>query len=191
MQIQEKDFQGFVKGHEKSFETIFHQYYTTLVSFAMRFGLKEMEAEDVVIETMYHFWEIRKEIKSPAALHVLFYTSVRNRVLTLLRDIRNHNRIIEENWDKLLELETERAFYELIRREEMGRIWSCAIEELPPQCKQVVLRLLEGKTVVEIAHEMSVSVNSVKTYKLRAVEILRRLLKNYPYLLMLIFMRLN
>lgn len=36
MVISEKHFQQFVKGDEKSFESIFCQYYKTLVSYAMR-----------------------------------------------------------------------------------------------------------------------------------------------------------
>lgn len=191
MLLQEKDFLGFIAGHEKSFEVIFRQYYPTLVSFAMRFGVKEMEAEDIVIETMYHIWEIRKDVKSAAALHVLFYTVVRNRVLTLLRDLRNHNRIIGKQQTDLTDLETERAFYERIRQEELGYLWNKAMEELPPQCRRVVLALLKGKTVAEIAEEMKISVSSVKTYKTRSIEILRKIFKNYPYMMILILIRLG
>ena len=54
MIISEKDFQQFVKGDEKSFETIFFQYYKTLVSYVMRHDLVAMEAEDIVIETFHH-----------------------------------------------------------------------------------------------------------------------------------------
>lgn len=54
MIISEKHFQQFVKGNEKSFETIFCQYYKTLVSYAMRHDLELMEAEDIVLETFHH-----------------------------------------------------------------------------------------------------------------------------------------
>ena len=49
MVISEKHFQQFIKGDEKSFESIFCQYYKTLVSYAMRHDLELMEAEDVVL----------------------------------------------------------------------------------------------------------------------------------------------
>ena len=60
MIISEKHFQQFVKGNEKSFETIFCQYYKTLVSYAMRHDLELMEAEDIVLETFHHIWQIRE-----------------------------------------------------------------------------------------------------------------------------------
>ena len=47
MVISERHFQQFIKGDEKSFESIFCQYYKTLVSYAMRHDLELMEAEDV------------------------------------------------------------------------------------------------------------------------------------------------
>ncbi len=74
MTITEKDFGGFIKGDEKSFEIIFRQYYKTLVSFAMHYGLEQMEAEDVVIEVMHRIWEKRTEVQSAAALNSLFFT---------------------------------------------------------------------------------------------------------------------
>lgn len=88
MLIKEKDFEGFADGCEKAFEVIFRQYYKTLVSFSMRYGLEQMEAEDVVIEVIHRIWEIRKEVKSPAALNALFYTSVRNRTVNVVRNLK-------------------------------------------------------------------------------------------------------
>ena len=56
MVISERHFQQFIKGDEKSFESIFCQYYKTLVSYAMRHDLELMEAEDVVLEIFHHTW---------------------------------------------------------------------------------------------------------------------------------------
>lgn len=187
MNITDKDFMGFVKGHEKSFETIFRQYYKTLVSFSMRYGLEQMEAEDVVIEVVHHIWEIRKEVKSPAALNTLLYTSVRNRTVNVLRNLRNRERIIGEQGNK----DEEDVFYDYLMEEEVSRLLDEAINALPPQCRQVVLLLLLGKSVAEIAGEMNVSVNTVKTYKMRAIEILRTSLSHHPLLLWMIMIRLN
>lgn len=187
MNITDKDFMGFVKGHEKSFETIFRQYYKTLVSFSMRYGLEQMEAEDVVIEVVHHIWEIRKEVKSPAALNTLLYTSVRNRTVNVLRNLRNRERIIGEQGNK----DEEDVFYDYLMEEEISRLLDEAINALPPQCRQVVLLLLLGKSTAEIAGEMNVSVNTVKTYKMRAIEILRISLSHHPLLLWMIMIRMN
>lgn len=185
MMIQEKDFQGFVKGKEKSFEVIFCQYYKTLVSFAMRFGVEQMEAEDVVIEVIHHIWEIRREVKSPAALHSLFFTAVRNRTLNVNRNLKNREKIL---YDHPAMEEDEGA--DFLMEEEITRLLDEAVTALPPQCRQVVLLLMTGKSIAEIAGEMDISVNTVKTYKLRAIELLKVALHDYPLILCLILFRI-
>ena len=188
MIISEKDFQQFVKGDEKSFETIFCQYYKTLVSYVMRHDLVAMEAEDIVLETFHHIWLIREELKSPAALHSLLFTATRNRTLNVARNLKNRQKIINENYSE--QEETEEA-YDYLIEEEMSRLLDEAVSQLPKQCELVIVGLLAGKTLQEIAEEMQISNNTAKTYKLRAIQSLRELLKDTPFLVLLILIRSN
>ena len=183
MVISEKHFQQFIKGDEKSFESIFCQYYKTLVSYAMRHDLELMEAEDVVLEIFHHIWQIRKELKSPAALHSLLFTATKNRTLNVARNLKNRQKLISENFP----LEEESQDY--LMEEEMSRLLNEAINQLPKQCEQVIIGILEGKSLQEIADNMQISVNSAKTYKLRAIQSLRSLLKDTPFLLLIILIR--
>lgn len=187
MLISEKDFKGFVQGEKHPFERIFRQYYSILVSFAMRYKLESMEAEDLVIETIHHIWEIRQKVESPGALHSLLFRSVHNRAMNVVRNLKNRERIIHEQ----LPVTEEGVLCEHVMEEEVSGVLNKAIEALSPQCQQVILLLLTGKSVSEIAREMGVSVNSVKTYKLRAIEILRVVLKNHTYLFWLITFRIK
>lgn len=188
MIISEKDFQQFVKGDEKSFETIFCQYYKTLVSYVMRHDLVAMEAEDIVIETFHHIWQIQEDLKSPAALHSLLFTATRNRTLNVARNLKNRQKIINENYSE--QEETEEV-YDYLIEEEMSRLLDEAVSQLPKQCELVIVGLLAGKTLQEIAGEMQISVNTAKTYKLRAIQSLRKLLKDIPFLVLLILIRSN
>ena len=188
MIISEKDFQQFVKGDEKSFETILCQYYKTLVSYVMRHDLIAMEAEDIVLETFHHIWLIREELKSPAALHSLLFTATRNRTLNVARNLKNRQKIINENYSE--QEETEEA-YDYLIEEEMSRLLDEAVSQLPKQCELVIVGLLAGKTLQEIAEEMQISINTAKTYKLRAIQSLRELLKDTPFLVLLILIRSN
>ena len=188
MIISEKDFQQFVKGDEKSFETIFCQYYKTLVSYVMRHDLVAMEAEDMGLETFHHIWLIREELKSPAALHSLLFTATRNRTLNVARNLKNRQKIINENYSE--QEETEEA-YDYLIEEEMSRLLDEAVSQLPKQCELVIVGLLAGKTLQEIAEERQISINTAKTYKLRAIQSLRELLKDTPFLVLLILIRSN
>ena len=73
--------------------------------------------------------------------------------------------------------------------EEMSRLLDEAINKLSKQGEQVIMGLLEGKTLQQIADEMEISINSVKTYKLRAIQTLRTLLKYTPFLILMILIQ--
>lgn len=186
MFITEKDYEGFVGGKEKSFESIFFQYYRTLVSFSVRMGLVVAEAEDVALEVLHHVWEIRQDVKSPAALHSLLFLAVRNKSWNLLRDEKNRQRILREHVNP----GEEEDFYDHVMDEEMCRLLDEAISKLPSRSHRVVTLLLEGKSVDEIAGLLKISVPSVKTYKARAIDNLRKSLKDYPVALFLLLSRL-
>ena len=183
--ITEKDFGGFIKGDEKSFEIIFRQYYKTLVSFAMHYGLEQMEAEDVVIEVMHRIWEKRTEVQSAAALNSLFFTAVQNRTINVVRNLKNRNRILQSQEQQ------EKEFYNYVTEEEITRLLDEAIKALPEKCRTVILLVLQGKTTAEIAGEMGISVNTVRTYKMRAIRILQDRLSGNPFILWMILLRLD
>jgi len=50
---------------------------------------------------------------------------------------------------------------------------------LPSQYQKVILLFLDKKTSKEIAQEMGISINTVKTYKLRAINILHKKFAKY------------
>lgn len=186
MVISDTDFRQFVDGNEKSFEKIFSQYHKTLVSYSMRHELELMEAEDVVLEVFHHIWQIRKELKSPSALHTLLFTATRNRTLTVIRNLKRRQRIVDENY-ALPEVNEEPRDY--LIEEEMSRLLDEGISKLPKQCAFVILGLFAGKTIQELAVEMQISVNTAKTYKLRAIQSLRELLKEHPFLILVLTIR--
>ena len=183
MMISDTNFQEFKAGSEKAFEVIFYQYYKTLVSYAMRYDLELKEAEDCVLETFHHVWQIRQELKSSAALHTLLFMATRNRSLNVAQKNKNRQKIVNE---KLPLMEEEEEGRDYLMEEEISRELDEAVSKLPKQCEQVITGLLAGKSLQTIAEEMQISVNTAKTYKLRAIQALRNLLSNTPFILLLI-----
>ena len=86
-------------------------------------------------------------------------------------------------------MKEEEESQDYLMEEEMSRLLNEAINQLPKQCEQVIIGILEGKSLQEIADNMQISVNSAKTYKLRAIQSLRSLLKDTPFLLLIILIR--
>ena len=76
-------------------------------------------------------------------------------------------------------------FLQEVTRQETMRMLYVAIDQLPPQTRNVILLNLEGKTNPEVAEELGISVNTVKCLKKSAYETLRGTLsKNYFVILM-------
>ena len=187
MNISDSDFHRFVEGDGKAFEIIFKAYYKTLVSYSMRHGLELMEAEDIVLEVFHRIWQIREELKSPSALHTLLYTSVRNRSLNVYRNLRNRQHLIEENFRYEEYVEEP---HDYVAEEEMGRLLDEAVEKLPGQCKVVITSLLQGKSMQEIADGLDLSVNTVKTNKQRGIEMLKDLLSDTSFFVLMVLLRI-
>lgn len=75
----------------------------------------------------------------------------------------------------------------MIRSEVLGEIYR-ALSTLPPQCQRISkMSFLDGMKNLEIAQELNISVNTVKTQKQRALQLLR--LKINPELFLLLFLQ--
>ena len=182
MKIDNNDFINFINGKTKGFENIFHHIYPTLISFASRHSINTMIAEDIVMETFNKAWEIREDMESSDSLKSYLYRSVHNKAMNAYRDLKNRERILQERYDG----NKEEYFKELVIEEEVHRLLYNEIENLPDKCKKILKLNMKGLTLPEIAEDLNISINTVKTHKKRAVSILRNKFKNNRDVLILI-----
>lgn len=113
------------------------------------------------------------------------YNSVQNRSLNYLRD----REIQRRNYRQLdiHEEDDEHYVYQQIRSEVVAEIFA-AIEELPEKCREVFkMSYIESQEEKEIAAQLNVSVNTVKTQKLRAKNYLKTRLGDLFVVLLLLF----
>ena len=74
--------------------------------------------------------------------------------------------------------------------DELYRMLYETLDKLPENYRTVFMKsFFEGKTHVEIAEEMNLSVKSINRYKQKTMELLRNELKDYLPLLLLLFYR--
>ncbi|GAA4292367.1 RNA polymerase sigma-70 factor [Aestuariibaculum suncheonense] len=160
----------------KSFKGIYYSLYPRLLSFSLKYVKDQFVAEEVVEDCMLYLWERRKELESVKDLKSYLYTMVKNRCFTYLRN--NHKEIPLEavNYEAISQED------QYIIEEETHAILMKAIEELPDKCKKVFkMSCIEGVRYKDIALEMDISVNTVKSQRSRAIELLKRSLKDQPF----------
>ncbi len=88
-----------------------------------------------------------------------------------MRDDHNDKRIRPE------EMEIPDTFNDFLIEDETYRIIHEAVESLPAQESKVIQLALEGLKMQEIADQLKISVNTVKTLKSRAYKHLRKELR--------------
>ena len=88
-----------------------------------------------------------------------------------------HQKIRLRYEQSLHDLEDKTLFEYFIIEEEVERILLKTQENLPPKCKRIFILAIQGKNNDEIAKELNISVNTVKTQK----KIAYRTLKDYIY----------
>ena len=77
-------FESIKKGHMKSFETLFHQYYRYLCVYAEKITQNHDVAEEIVQDFFVRLWEKREQLSINSSIKSYFFRSVKNLCL-------NHN----------------------------------------------------------------------------------------------------
>lgn len=161
------------KRNRHVFEALFHDLYPGLIKFAEGFVFEEEVGRDTVQSVFLHVWEHAETLSINTSIKAYFYGAVKNRCLNYLRSLKirdRHNLLYVEAClnDRQLDLWDP----------EISRKIKEAIGGLPPKMAEIfTLKYLSEKSVREIALELRVSENTVKTQLLRAKEKLRVILR--------------
>jgi RNA polymerase sigma-70 factor (ECF subfamily) len=163
-------------GKVDSFKQFFESFYPSLCLFANKYLSDSDASHDIVQDAFVYIWNKREDILSIDSTKAYLFKFVKNRSLNYLRDRKkfffNYEEIENEFFfrDNLIEEETYHQIYKAIRN-------------LPPKGQKVIELSLDGLKNQEIAEELNISVNTVKTIKLRAFKTMRYELKENIFVL--------
>lgn len=180
-----QDFIAISNGDKHAFEHLFRKYYRSLCEYGRSILSDGEIAEDVVQEVFICFWDHRNVLDIQVSVKSYLYTAVRYRALNVLEKQliqRKHNPALAEYVEFLATSE-----YSEEEQEEINRI-RAVMADLPKQCLKIFLMsALEGKKYQEIADELGVSLNTVKTHISRAYRLIREKISSDMRLVLLIF----
>ncbi len=132
-------------------------------------------AKDIVQELFMKLWNLFEDFDSEISIRAFLYRSIRNATINHLEHLKVENKY---NKRKLAEVQNEQNFLSEVIEKETHRMIYQAINELPEKRKQIILLSIKGKTNPEIAKELDVSINTIKTQKAEAYKQLRKSLEN-------------
>lgn len=174
-QINEKQTDAFCR--------LFNDFFDSLLYFATGYVECKEVAEDIVQEIFVDTWEGKTEFQSYNSLKTFLYTSVRNACVDWLR----HQQVEKKYADVVLRetSECEEDFAYKVMREEVYRKLFAVIDELPDRRREIFKYHMQGKSNTEIAELLDLSVFTVKTQKVKAVQYIKDRLEHLFFLAVL------
>lgn len=156
------------KGDIDAFKIFFESFYPSLCLFANRYLNDEDASLDMAQDAFVFLWTRNLDFPSFDSAKSYLFKYVKNRSLNYLRDKQSRARL------NLEIVAADTYFHEGVIEEETYSIIYRAILLLPPQSQKVMLLSLDGLKNAEIAQELGISINTVKTIKLRAFRVLKK-----------------
>lgn len=178
-------FEAIASGSEAAFEELFHRYKATVYGSAYKWTKSNHVAEEIAQEVFIRLWTSRtalKEVEEPVAY---IYRIISNRVKDYLQSDLNRENILRKV------REEQPAFSNItedtIAVNTTNRLITEAMDKLSGQKRNIYfMNRQEGKSVKEIADELHISPNTVKTHLYEALHMVRNYLRNAEGLLFLI-----
>ena len=162
--------------NEKAWKSLYDYFYAALCAYTQRILQNHGAAEDLVQEVFMSIWNTDRQFESVQDLTRYLYRSCYNNALLSLRNHHLHDSILNRIGHEESGM-TEDDLYELTVRQEVTRQLYVHINNLPEEQKKVLLLVIEGYSREEIAEQLGVSVNTIKTHKSRGFKTLRSKLK--------------
>ncbi|MDR2281745.1 MAG: sigma-70 family RNA polymerase sigma factor [Sphingobacterium sp.] len=185
MQHTEKSILQSIKMKDKKgLEALFRQFYRPLVMYAGQYLDRQDEAEDLVQEVFVRLWERDSLQNVDSKLYSYLYTSVRNACLNRLESLKA---VRQYTLDELPDVAEEQPFDEAAWAVYIQKVHD-EIDKLPERT-QLIFRaiVLDKRKYKDVAQEMDISTNTIKTSLSRAFARLRTIFKDDDMALFMLF----
>jgi len=167
---------AFQNGDMGAFNHVFNFFYKRVCFFAAGI-VNENFAEDIVQDAFVKLWERRRSFNDLNSIKAFLYLTTKNSCINSYK----HQKVIDKFESAQVEvIEESNVIHQLIEAEVLEEVQQ-AVEQLPPGYRKVIyLSYFEGLSNQETADYLQVSINTVKTQKVRSLRILREILKHSP-----------
>ncbi|WP_222982428.1 RNA polymerase sigma factor [Flagellimonas meishanensis] len=151
------------------FKKFFEDAYEELVHYANSYLFDQGWSEDIVQEVFIHIWEKADDLDIKTSLKGYLYAMVRNKCLNFLKTLKITDNTKVLDVQSMISSDYNLEFFSDEDLKIIHHQLLKAVEGLPAKMQQIVkMRFIENYKYVEIANELGVSVNTVKTQLQRA-----------------------
>lgn len=157
-------------GDEEALKEIFDIYYKPLCIYSVQFTEQEQESEDIVQDLFIRIWE-KHLYRQITQLGMYLFFAVRNQSMAYARKHEQYEDI--EDLEKDLYTEWNDDFSEEEINQKRRQLHD-TLKKLSPKEYAILTEIIvNSKPYKQVAQEMDISVNTVKTHLRRAMKVLR------------------
>ena len=155
------------------FKKFFEEFFPAVYALMRKYTQEDEVAWDLAQDAFLKLWDKWDEFVGEENAKAFVYTVAKN----LFVNYRNREKLKAEVYANLeIDEVDDNNYLKEIMAIETKRLLYAAIDQLPPQTRTIILLNLAGKNNTEIAEDLSISVNTVKSLKKAAYQTLRSLL---------------
>lgn len=167
---EEAWLRSFCAGEEEAYKLFFERYYQLFAHFATKYVSDFAVCEDIVHDVIMDCYVSRRVFNDMDGFKSFFYVSIKNRCLNYLE----HKQAELNYLNDASARQDHDYFLDSIIEEEVYAIMHKTCEEFPDPLRKVFALVLDGKSNEEIASILGLSLDSVKGYKKRGKQILKK-----------------
>lgn len=159
-------------GDQSALEEIYNRYHGILFAHAYRRLADKEEVRDILQDLFIYLWNKRDVLTITSSLSGYLYTSVRSRILNIYRNqkVRDVYSLSLQDFINSCENTVEEKLIE----KELIQLVEQEVASLPPQMRLVFeMSRFQEKSHKEIAEELEISPQTVRTQVRNALRILR------------------
>lgn len=171
---------------QSAFTIIFTRYYPDMVRFSFGLTRNQDSSEEIVQEVFLKLWENRNSLLIHNSLKSFLLKTVQNRSIDSLRHVNITNKYASIVLEHPILSENDTENY--ILHSELEANFNHAMAKIPAQFAEAFrLSRIENHNYQEIAKELDVSVRTVEVRIAKALGLLRKELKDFLVLVLMLF----
>jgi RNA polymerase sigma-70 factor (ECF subfamily) len=160
-------------------EAFFREYYIQIRYYAQKHIHDRQDAEDITIQVFMQFFELEDCFTSEKHVRNSLYHIASKRCIDHQRKISKRETYKidfssfheKDHFEALMDISTQHEIIEVVVLKQVYN----EVEKLPPQCREIFkLKYFTGLPSAEIATLLSISPQTVRSQKRRAVALLRK-----------------